>query len=50
MSPQVGQLLVVSSKADLQAAEAAAQQQGYLVMDATDWKVGAPQLKLDKAT
>lgn len=36
---QIGQRLVVASKADLQSAEAAARQPGYLVMDATDWKV-----------
>eukprot|EP00878_Enallax_costatus_P032812 GHUV01036105.1.p1 GENE.GHUV01036105.1~~GHUV01036105.1.p1 ORF type:complete len:487 (+),score=137.32 GHUV01036105.1:487-1947(+) len=36
---KVGQRMVVASKADLQAAEAAARQPGYLVMDATDWKV-----------
>jgi hypothetical protein len=36
---QVGRLAVVSSKEDLQAAEAAAKQPGFFVMDATDWKV-----------
>lgn len=38
---QVGRLQVVSGKQDLQAAEAAAKQPGYFVMDATDWKVRA---------
>eukprot|EP00879_Flechtneria_rotunda_P030630 GHRR01033291.1.p1 GENE.GHRR01033291.1~~GHRR01033291.1.p1 ORF type:complete len:315 (+),score=113.06 GHRR01033291.1:588-1532(+) len=36
---KVGQLLQVSSKAAINAAAAAAQQPGYLIMDATDWKV-----------
>lgn len=36
---QVGRLQVVSTKQHLQAAEAAAQQPGFFVMDATDWKV-----------
>jgi hypothetical protein len=40
-APQVGWLQVVSSKQDLQAAEAAAKQPGYFIMDATDWKVRA---------
>jgi len=36
---QVGRLQVVSTKQHLQAAEAAAKQPGFFVMDATDWKV-----------
>jgi hypothetical protein len=36
---QVGRLLKVSSKAELQKAEAAAKDDGYLLMDASDWKV-----------
>jgi hypothetical protein len=39
LAVQVGRLLKVSSKADLQKAEAAAKDDGYLLMDASDWKV-----------
>lgn len=37
---QVGRLLKLSCKADLQKAEAAAKYDGFLLMDASDWKVG----------
>jgi hypothetical protein len=47
---QVGRLLKVSCKADMQKAEAVAKDDGFLLMDASDWKVrGPPTMCLAKA-
>jgi hypothetical protein len=46
LAVQVGRLLKVSCKADLQKAEAAAKDDGYLLMDASDWKVSSSTIEV----